>query len=82
MMSEVTRLRREGFDEWTHGEVPTLVDFYADWCGPCQRIAPLLAQLAKEEDGRLRVAAVNVDDDPALSERFAIVTAPTLLLFA
>ena len=80
-MGEITRLRDEGFDAWTSGDIPTLVDFYADWCGPCQRIAPFLDRLAKEQDGRLRVAAVDVDQAPALAERFAVITAPTLLMF-
>jgi len=61
--------------------LPVLVDFWAPWCGPCKMIGPLLEEIAKESDGRYRVTKVNVDDDPALQQRFGVRGIPTLLFF-
>lgn len=61
--------------------IPVVVDFWADWCGPCKMIAPLLDEIAKESDGRYRVAKVEADENPALMQRFAIRGIPTLLFF-
>lgn len=61
--------------------VPVLVDFWAPWCGPCKMIAPLLDEIAKESEGRFRIAKVNVDDDPGLMQRFGVRAVPTLLFF-
>ena len=66
----------------TSRSVPVLVDFWAPWCGPCQMIAPLLNEIAKEGDGRFRIAKVNVDDEPALMQRFGIRGIPALLFFS
>lgn len=62
-------------------DVPVLVDFYADWCGPCRSVAPVLEQLAGEMEGRAKIVKVNVDDLPELSQRFKVQSIPTLLLF-
>jgi thioredoxin len=62
--------------------IPVLVDFWAEWCGPCKMIAPLLDEIARENDGKLRVAKVNIDDDPALMQRFNVRAVPTLLFFS
>ena len=62
--------------------IPVLVDFWASWCGPCKMIAPVLDQIAKESGERFRIAKVNVDDDPALMQRFQIRGVPALLFFS
>lgn len=68
------------FDETIKNGV-VLVDFYADWCGPCKMIAPILEQLEDEYQGKLEIVKVDVDAEGALAQRFSIMSIPTLMLF-
>jgi thioredoxin 1 len=67
--------------EVLNAEGPVLVDFWADWCGPCKMIAPILDEIATDYDGKVRVAKLNIDENPATPPKFGIRGIPTLMLF-
>jgi thioredoxin 1 len=60
---------------------PVLVDFWAEWCGPCHAVAPILDQIAEERAGQLRLVKVNIDEEPELAQRYGIMSIPTMILF-
>ena len=68
-------------EEVLSSDIPVLVDFYADWCGPCKMLAPVIETLATEYEGKVKVGKLNVDDAPDTAEKYGVMSIPTLVLF-
>ncbi len=78
----ITALTDDTFDEEITGSSePVLVDFWAEWCGPCKMIAPILDEIAEEQSGKIKIAKLNVDDAPDIARRFEVMSIPTLIVF-
>jgi thioredoxin 1 len=81
MSDKIVTLTTDNFEEEIKRGAPILVDFWAEWCGPCRMVAPVLEKLAEQYDGKARVGKVNVDEQGALATQYGILSIPTLLLF-
>jgi thioredoxin len=79
--TQTIALTDKGFDEAVVANPRLVVDFWAPWCGPCRALSPVLEEIAREEAGRVVVAKVNVDEQPALAGRFDVRSIPTLIFF-
>lgn len=80
-MAQIYELTDDNFQETIQGETPILIDFWADWCAPCKMLSPIVAELATDLEGRLRIGKLNVDENPMTAQNFGIMSIPTLLVF-
>ncbi len=80
-MSKTLEITDANFEEIINSDKPVLVDFWADWCGPCKMIGPVVEELAGDYDGKAVIGKVNVDENPGVSAKFGIRSIPTLLVF-
>lgn len=80
-MAQAVEITDKNFEEVIKSDQPVLVDFWAEWCGPCKMIAPVVEELATEYDGKAVIGKVDVDSNPEVSAKFGIRSIPTLLVF-
>ena len=81
-MADLPEFTDDNFDsEVLQSDVPVLVDFWAPWCGPCRQIAPVIEQLAGENQGAIKIGKLNVDDAPNSAQSYGVSSIPTLMLF-
>jgi thioredoxin 1 len=79
--SELTLTDQTFDEEIGAASEPVLVDFWAEWCGPCKMVAPILDEIVSEQDGKLRLGKINIDDNMELARRFDVMSIPTMILF-
>ncbi len=75
----VINVTTQNFNEIINTDKPVLLDFYADWCGPCQMIGPIVKEISEENDG-ITVGKINVDDEPILAQKFGVMSIPMLVV--
>lgn len=81
-MADPIHVTEDSFDQDVlKAAQPVVVDFWADWCAPCRMVAPVLEELAREQEGKLTVAKLDVDEHPGIAQRFHVAGIPTLILF-
>jgi len=81
-MADIPTLTDATFDEEIGAsDAPVLVDFWAEWCGPCKMVSPILDEIADDHNDKIRVAKLNIDDNPQITRRFGVMSIPTMIVF-
>ncbi len=80
-MAQLAHITDDAFETEIRGETPVLVDFWAEWCGPCRMVAPVLEQIAAEQEGKLKIVKLNVDENQRTPAQFGVTGIPTMILF-
>jgi thioredoxin 1 len=80
-VGQIAHISDAAFEQEIRGQTPVLVDFWAEWCGPCRMVAPVLEQIASEQSGKLKIVKLNVDENTETPSRFGITGIPTMILF-
>ena len=80
-MAEITITKDNFQKEVLESDIPVLVDFWSTWCGPCRMLAPTIEEIAEENEGKIKVGKVNVDEEQELAFKFGIMSIPTLIVF-
>ena len=80
-MAEIKLTKANFEQEVVNSDIPVLVDFWATWCGPCKMIAPFVTEIANENEGKIKIGKINVDEEPELAVQFKVSSIPTLMLF-
>jgi thioredoxin 1 len=81
-MPDIQNLTDATFDEEVgSSDEPILVDFWAEWCGPCKMVSPILSEIATDHKDKIRIAKLNIDDNPQITRRFGVMSIPTMIVF-
>lgn len=81
MAEKTLQINSDNFNEVLSGDLPVLVDFWAEWCTPCRMIAPVVEQVAAEYEQRAVVGKINIDEEPDLAGRYGVMSIPTIIVF-
>lgn len=82
MSKNIVELNEQNFEkEVVESNIPVLVDFWAEWCGPCKSLGPVLHEIASEPGLKFKIAKVNVDDNPGIANKYSVMNIPTMILF-